>query len=114
MSVLGGLPPTDAGGGGAGPQRDLQGHQASLVAAVAKEELLQETPAETAVHGELQQDGLGARVRRCLATAQTQEELNEPAEHSRVRPPEDTTSLWRRSEGAGSVFGSCVSSFTWR
>lgn len=50
VSVLGGLPPADAGGGGAGSQRDLQGYQASLVAAVAKEELLQETPAETPIH----------------------------------------------------------------
>lgn len=90
VSILGGLPPADAGGGGAGPQRDLQGHQPSLVAAVAKEELLQETPAETPVHRELQQDGLGARVRRCLATAQTQEELNEPVEHSCIRLPAKT------------------------
>lgn len=90
VSILGGLPPADAGGGGAGPQRDLQGHQPSLVAAVTKEELLQETPAETPVHRELQQDGLGARVRRCLATAQTQEELNEPVEHSCIRLPAKT------------------------
>lgn len=93
VSVLGGLPPADAGGGGPGPQRDLKGHQASLVAAVAEEKLLQETPAETTVHRELQKDGLGTGVWGCLATAQAQEELNKPAGHNCIRPRARTYEL---------------------
>lgn len=81
VSVLRGLPPSEASGRCAGTQWDLQGHQASLVAAVAEEKFLEESPSETSVHRELQQDRLGARVWSRLSTAETKEELDKPAEH---------------------------------
>ena len=77
VSVLRGLPPAEARGGGAGAQRDLQGHQPGLVAAVAEQEVLEEAPGQPPVHRVLQEHGLGAGVRGRLATAQTQEELHE-------------------------------------
>lgn len=82
VPVLRGLPPAEASGLRAGTQWDLQGHKASLVAAVAEEKFLEEAPSETSVHRELQQNWLGARVRGCLATAETEEELNKPARYS--------------------------------
>lgn len=50
----------------------------SLVTAVAVEELLQESPVQTSVHGELQEHRLGARVRSRFTAAQSQEELDKP------------------------------------
>lgn len=87
MSVLRGLPPADASGWRAGTERDLQGHEASLITAVAEEEFLEQAPGEASVHRVLQQNGLRARVWSRLATAKTQEELNKPAE-----PGTDSTS----------------------
>lgn len=78
VSVLRGLPPAEASGSRAGAQRDLQGHQASLITVVAKEKFLEEAPGKTSVHRELQQNWLGARVWSRLTTAKTQEELNKP------------------------------------
>ena len=77
VSVLRGLPPAEARGGGACAQRDLQSHQTGLVAAVAEQEVLEEAPGQPPVHRVLQEHGLGAGVRGSLATAQTQEELHE-------------------------------------
>lgn len=80
MTVLRGLPPADASGWRAGAEWDLQGHEASLITAVAEEEFLEQAPGEASVHGVLQQNGLRARVWSRLTTAKTQEELNKPAE----------------------------------
>lgn len=80
VSVLRRLPPADASGWCTGAERDLQGHEASLVTAVAEEEFLEQAPSEASVHRVLQQNGLRARVWSRLATAETQEELNKPEE----------------------------------
>ena len=82
VSVLGRLPPAEARGGSACAQWDLQSHQAGLVAAVAEQEVLEEAPGQPPVHRVLQEHGLGAGVRRRLATAQTQEELHESGEQN--------------------------------
>ncbi len=58
VSILRGLPPTETSGWCAGTQWDLQSHQTSLIAAVAKEKLLEEAPGKTSIHRELQQNGL--------------------------------------------------------
>lgn len=81
VSVLRGLPPTEASGRCTGTQWDLQSYQASLVTVVAEEKFLEEPPGETSIHRELQQDRLGARVRSRLPTAKTEEELDEPTEN---------------------------------
>lgn len=94
VSVLGGLPPADASRCRAGPEWDLQGHESGLIAAVAEKKFLEEAPAETPVHWELQQDRLGARVRSRLTTAKTEEELNKPAEYSYMRPSLKTQIFW--------------------
>lgn len=83
VSVLRGLPPADASGWRAGTEWDLQGHEASLVTAVAEEEFLEQAPGEAPVHRVLQQNGLGARVWSRLAAAETQEELHKSAEAGR-------------------------------
>lgn len=53
VSILSGLPPAEASGRGAGTQWDFQGHQASLITAVAEEKFLEKTPCQTSVHREL-------------------------------------------------------------
>lgn len=78
VSIFRRLPPAEASGRGAGAQRDLQGHQTSLITAVAEEKFLQEPPGQTSIHRELQQDWLRARVRGCFTTTEAQEELNKP------------------------------------
>lgn len=69
VSILRGLPPAEASRGCAGAQWDLQRHQASLIAAVTEEEVLQKAPSQTSIHRELEQHRLRARVWGSLPTA---------------------------------------------
>lgn len=50
VAALRGLPPANAGGRRPGTQRDLQSHEASLIAAVAEQEFLKEPPGKTPIH----------------------------------------------------------------
>lgn len=79
MAALRGLPPANASGCCPGTQWDLQGYEASLITAVAEKKLLEEPPRKSSVHGKLEQNWLGARVRSSLTAAETEEELNKPA-----------------------------------
>ena len=53
--------------------------QSVVVGSLSEQEVLEQAPGQPAVHGELEEHGLGARVWRRLPTAQTQEELDKPA-----------------------------------
>lgn len=86
VSVLRWLPPAQACGWGSSSERDLQGHQVSCVTAVTVEELLQESPVQTSIHGELQEHRLGAWVRSRFTTAQSQEELDKPDQDTYTSP----------------------------
>lgn len=70
VSIFRRLPPPEASGRGAGTQWDLQGNQPSLITAVAEEEFLQESPGQTSIHRELQQDWLRTGVRWCFTTTE--------------------------------------------
>lgn len=71
VSILRWLPPAEPSRRRAGAQRNLQGHQASLITVIAEEKFLEEAPGKTTVHRELQQNWLGARVWSRLTTAKT-------------------------------------------
>lgn len=80
MAILRRLPPAQTCRWSTAFERDLEGHQVSLVTAVAVQEFLKKSPAHPAVHGKLQEHGLRAWIRRGFSTAQSQKKLNKPVQ----------------------------------
>lgn len=80
MAILRRLPPAQACRWSTASERDLEGHQVSLVTAVAVQEFLKKSPAQPSIHGKLQEHWLRAWIRRGFSTAQSQKKLNKPVQ----------------------------------